>query len=109
MQISLARYIPSVITSAEHKRLLLGVRGPLSFVVELSRVPDDLQHDLGDLHGVGGWAVAADARAGEESGAGLGVCDVRLVIWAVEVDTVPAAGVLLVMKRIEMLKGAYVG
>jgi len=85
-----AHYIPGVISRAENKRLLLRIRGPLSLVVELCRVPDNFEHDLRNLHWVGRGAVAADAGSGKESWPVLGIRDVRLVVRAVEVYAVPA-------------------
>jgi hypothetical protein len=97
--------IPGRIAAAEHE-WLRAVGGPVGFGVELARVPDDLQyisvvgkgkgegtyfeHELRDLDGVCGGAVAADTGAGEGGGACFGVGDVGLVVRAVEVHAVPA-------------------
>ena len=65
---------------------LAAVCGPVGLVVELGGVPDCLEHELGDLDGVSGWAGTAGLK-----GAGLGVCDVGSVVGGVEVLAVPAA------------------
>jgi hypothetical protein len=71
------------------------VRRPVSLVVELGRVPDNLEHELGNLDRVSRGA----GRAGGEEvcGARGGVCDVVLVVGAVEIDAIPASAGLLVM------------
>lgn len=65
------------------------VRGPLALVVEGSGVPDNLVHELRNPDGVGGWAAASQAK--EVGRAGSRVGNVRLVVWAVQVLSVPAA------------------
>lgn len=67
---------------------LRAVGGPQALVIEGRGVPDDLVHQLRDAHGVSGWAFASQAE--KVGWAGLGVGYVRLVVWAVEIDAVPA-------------------
>ena len=53
----------------------------------------DLEHDLGNLNGMCGWACTASAGSGEESRTVRGICDMRLVVRRVKVYAVPACGV----------------
>jgi hypothetical protein len=71
---------------------LRAVGGPVGLVVELPRVPHDLEHDLRNPDGMRGRAGAAGAGAGEGRGTVGWVGDVRFVVRAVEVLAVPAAG-----------------
>lgn len=47
---------PGIVAVAEVKGLR-AVLGPLALVVELRRVPDDFEHELRDVHWVGGGAL----------------------------------------------------
>jgi hypothetical protein len=77
-----------VVTSGEIEGLL-DTLGPGRLVVELGGVPDDLEHQLRDTDGVGGWAVAAEAEEG--GGPVDGVGDVVLVVGGIEVLAIPAS------------------
>jgi len=66
------------------------ILGPVSLVVELAGIPNNFQHKLRDLDGMGRWAITAGAGSSESGGSVLGVGDVRLVVGAVEVLAVPA-------------------
>lgn len=59
--------------------------GPVGLVVELSGVPHDLVHDLRKLD-----RVACRAWARRLEGPAAGVCYVRLVVWAIDVHSIPA-------------------
>lgn len=73
-----------LVTHAEDKRLR-AVRGPLALVVELPRVPHDLEEQLRNLDRMSGWAWGSRLE-----GAANGIRDVALVVRAVQVDAVPA-------------------
>lgn len=64
------------------------IRGPLSLVVEWCGIPDNLIHELWDPDGMGRWAAAAETEEGGWAGGWVG--DVALVVWAVEIYTIPA-------------------
>lgn len=64
---------------------------PLSLVVECGCIPNNLQHELGNLDGVSRRACSTSAGASECSRAVRGIGDMGFVIGAVEVDTIPAA------------------
>lgn len=80
--------ISSVITVAEVEGVA-AVSGPISLVVERRRIPDNLEHELGDLDGVGRRASGAGRE--EVGGAGGGIGNMILMVGAVEVDAVPAS------------------
>lgn len=79
--------VPRLVTRRQHKRLR-AIGWPLSLVVELGRVPDNLKHELRNFDGVTGRAVSGRQEVG---GAGGGICDVILVVGRVEVLPVPAS------------------
>lgn len=82
-------------------------RFPLA--VERCRVPNDLIHELWDANGVCAWAGTAEAE--EIGGTGCRVGDVRLMVGAIQVHTIPAAEVTIRSKRFANMFSlcAYVG
>lgn len=82
--------VTGIIACAENERLLRSIRWPFGLVVEPGRIPNDLQHYLWNLDGVCGRAVAADTGSGKGRGPVLGISDMALVIWRVQVDSIPA-------------------
>lgn len=62
--------VASVVAVAEVEGLR-AIRGPLSFIVEGSGVPDNFVHELRDADGVRSWAVAADAQESSRSVHGM--------------------------------------
>ena len=77
------------VAKTPHKGLT-AVFGPISLVVEFTRVPDDFVDELAHAHGVGGWRGSAGLDA-----AVFRVGHVGHVVGGVEVYTVPAAVVVL--------------
>jgi hypothetical protein len=63
--------------------------GPVCFVVEWSRVPYYLVHQLWNADGVSGWA--ASSKAEEVGRTTCGISNVSFVVWAVKVLAIPAA------------------
>lgn len=76
--------IPSGVSKRPHERLA-AVRGPIGLVVELARIPDDLEQDL--RHALG---VAGRTRPAALKGATLWICHVGHVVRGVQVHSVPA-------------------
>jgi hypothetical protein len=69
----------------------------LPLAIEWCRIPNDFIHELWDANGMCAWAGTTEA---EEIGwTGCRVGDVRLVVGAIEVHTVPAAEVTVSWKR----------
>ena len=79
--------VAGAVAKAPHKRLLLRLLRPQRLVVELCRVPDDLEEELRDLD-----RVRRRARSVVLKRARRRVGDVRHVVGRVEVLAVPAAG-----------------
>jgi hypothetical protein len=95
--------VASVVTVAEIEGVA-AVRGPVSLVVELGRVPDNLEHELGNLDRVSRGAGGSGSE--EVCGSGGRVSDVVLVVGAVEVDAVPASTGLLVIHIVREAMGS---
>ena len=73
------------ITGAPDKRLR-AVLGPQGLVVKLLGIPDRLEEKLGNLHRVGSWACTVVFK-----GSSAWVRQMRHVVGAVEVGSIPAA------------------
>ena len=82
--------VPRLVSGAQDKRLG-SIFGPLAEIVERRRVPDDLEHDLGNLDRVRRWTFKGRLVGVEDVWSFDGVGDVGFVVGAVQVDSVPTA------------------
>jgi hypothetical protein len=73
------------VTGAIDKRLRSILR-PKALVIKFPGIPHNLVHDLWQSDGVRRWAGSSRLEC-----SATWVCDVRLVVWAVDIDSVPAS------------------
>jgi len=81
--------IAGAVAGAENE-WLRSIRRPVSLVVECGSIPNNFQHELGNLDWMGRWASTTDTGASEGLGTSSWVGDVVLMIFAIEVLAIPA-------------------
>jgi hypothetical protein len=68
-----------------------------------------LKHNLRDLYGVSRRAVSTNTCTSERSRSGFGISDMRLVVGAIKIHTVPASVKGLAMREDKALIQTHVG